>query len=91
MISLLLMAVLRLFGSLEPGGCPKNLAYILLKKHIWDLFTIPFHDILLREFQSHESHMHQRRKVLARGFLGGFFTFQQCACIYEFLITWGKP
>ena len=33
----------------------------------------------------------KRREVLARGFLGGFFTFQQCACIYEFLITWGKP
>ena len=33
----------------------------------------------------------ERRKVLDGGFLGGFFTFQGCAYIYGFLITWGTP
>ena len=33
----------------------------------------------------------ERREVLARGFLGGFFTFQGCTNIYGFVITWGKP
>jgi len=33
----------------------------------------------------------ERRKVLDGGFLGGFFTFQGCAYIYGFLITWGIP
>jgi len=33
----------------------------------------------------------ERRKVLDGGFLGGFFTFQGCAYIYGFLVTWGMP